>query len=500
MLVIPQGPLGTRAERTDIMGEYDCIIIGAGSGGIGAAIAASRRGLRVLLVEKAPGIGGNAVRGGVHVWEPVAGATGIPFEIYQRLTAHENAVAISSFDRHILWDDEDSPWPGSLKVPDPDRTYANTLQRHGARSMAADEAFCRRVFHSVVFEPRAYVRAVTGMLEEAGCEIRCDTAFASVDVRDGHVRSVKFDDGSTATAHTYFDCTGDALLCRACGCEMMFGQQARGRFDEPDAPENPTSRINGATLVYRVTPAEIAHIEPLPEDIPPDCWWRDRFPSAAFVQYPCTDFNINMLPTFSGEELISLGHDAAMAEAHRRIRAHWHYLQTHYEQFQRYRMSWVAPELGVREGPRVVTEYVLNENDLLAGLTGQSHHDIIAIADHAMDTHGSGGGCGELAEPYGIPCRSLLPEGFDNLLVACRGAGFSSIAASSCRLSRTMMQLGQAAGTVAAIASETVTSASNISTETLRRQLRGDHVQLEWPMSPQLRSHIASTPPRPDAG
>ena len=40
-------------------------------------------------------------------------------------------------------------------------------------------------------------------------------------------------------------------------------------------------------------------------------------------------------------------------------------------------------------------------------------------------------------------------EGFDNLLVAGRGAGFSHIAASSCRLSRTMMSLGHAAGIAA---------------------------------------------------
>ncbi|MFP3903857.1 MAG: FAD-dependent oxidoreductase [Armatimonadota bacterium] len=474
------------------MPEYDCLIIGAGSGGIGAAIAAGRRGLRVLVVEKAPGIGGTAVRAGVHAWEPVAGATGIPFEIYRRLTAHENAVAITSLDRHLLWDDTQPPWPGSLKVPDPDRTYADTLQRHGARSMAQDEGFCRRVFHSVIFEPRPYVRVVEAMLDEAGCDVRCGTAFVSADVRDGHVCSVQLDDGSSISAHTYLDCSADAVVCEACGCEIMFGQQARGRFDEPHAPDNPGTRINGATLVYRVTPAQSPAIEPLPNGVPADCWWRDHFPSAAFNQYPCTDLNINMLPTLSGEELSSLGYEAGMAEARRRIRAHWHDLQTRYELFRRYRMRWIAPELGVREGPRVVTEYVLNENDLLAGLSGQCHNDIIAIADHAMDTHGSGGGCEELAEPYGVPYRCLLPEGFDNLLVACRGAGFSSIAASSCRLSRTMMQLGQAAGIAAAIATERSIPASNISTDTLRGQLHRHQVQLEWPMAARLRAYLSS--------
>jgi len=103
--------------------------------------------------------------------------------------------------------------------------------------------------------------------------------------------------------------------------------------------------------------------------------------------------------------------------------------------------------LGVRESRRVVARYTLTEHDLRAGLSGQAHGDIVAVADHAVDVHGAhGAGCGELAEPYGVPFRCLQPVDCDNLLVPGRAAGFSAIAASSCRLSRTMLQLGVAAG------------------------------------------------------
>lgn len=471
------------------MPDYDCLVIGGGSGGIGAALAAASHGANTLLIEKAPDIGGNAVRGGVHVWEPVAGATGIPFDVYRRLMEINGAVAITSLGRHVLWDDSPLPFPGSEKLPDPDRVWADTLQRHGFRSMAEDEDICRRFLHSVIFEPQMYVRVVRRMLDQVGCEVRCETAAAGARVQNGHVSSLQLDDGSILTASTYIDCTGDAVVCEACGCEMMVGQEGRHRFDEPHAPPEPTDRINGASLIYRVTPTDDPAVEPLPEEIPEDCWWRSRFPSAVFTKYPCTDINVNMLPTLTGEELVSLGRRAVMEEAQRRIRAHWHSLQSTFDEFRGFLMSRVAPQLGVREGPRVVTEYVLDENDLLTGLSGQSHTDIIAIADHAMDTHGYGG-CRELAEPYGIPYRSLRPAAFDNLLVACRGAGFSSIAASSCRLSRTMMQLGQAAGSAAAIAAETETAASEVSIEQLRDMLRSDGVQLQWPMSEKVRSRI----------
>lgn len=37
---------------------YDIVVVGAGPTGIGASISASRLGAKVLLIEKAPSIGG----------------------------------------------------------------------------------------------------------------------------------------------------------------------------------------------------------------------------------------------------------------------------------------------------------------------------------------------------------------------------------------------------------------------------------------------------------
>jgi hypothetical protein len=193
-----------------------------------------------------------------------------------------------------------------------------------------------------------------------------------------------------------------------------------------------------------------------------------------------------MLPTMDGREARSRGAEDAYAACKRRLRAHWHHAQTIFPEFQRYRLSRIAPALGVRDGRRVVGDYVLTEHDLLAGLSGQNHPDVIALADHAMDTHGAEtgrAGCGELDAPYGVPYRCLIPKGFRNLLVACRGASFSSLAASSCRLSRTMMQLGQAAGTAVALAHELDLDLPQVPAGALRDRLRAQHVQLDHSMS-----------------
>ena len=139
---------------------------------------------------------------------------------------------------------------------------------------------------------------------------------------------------------------------------------------------------------------------------------------------------------------------------------------------------------------------MLTENDLLAGIRGQQHDDIICLADHAMDTHGSHTrGIGELSAPYGVPYRCLVPKGQRNLLVACRAASFSSLAASSCRLSRTMMQLGQAAGTAAALAQELKVDLPDVPPAPLRAALRAQHVQLDFPLPDSLHNYLRDEEP-----
>ena len=476
------------------MGDrYDLAVIGAGSGGIGAALAGARAGLSVVLIEEADGIGGTAVRAGVNVWEPSVGGTGIPYEIYRRLKRIPNAVGVCSIGRHCLWPapTESVPFPGGESVIDPTRRYRDTLRRHGARSMREDEAFCREHWHGVVFEPEPYVRVVERMLADTGrCTVMTRAAARDVELDAGHITAVVLDGGRRVESEMFVDSTGDADVAAACGCELMMGQEARDWYQEPHAPAEPTDRINAVTLIYRVTRTDGGGIEPLAPGVASACWWGERFPVASFAQCPCGDRHVNMLPTMAGEEFLQLGYQGAYTEACRRVRAHWHHNQTTFPELRDYRLSWVAPALGVRESRRIVAQYVLSEHDLDGGLSAQRHPDIIAIADHGKDTHGYSGACGELGEPYGVPLRCLVPRGVDNLLVACRAAGFSSIAASSCRLSRTMVQLGQAAGTAAAMAVRWRVPVTDLPTEGLRQNLRDQHVQLDWPTPPELQQHL----------
>ncbi|GAA2304385.1 3-oxosteroid 1-dehydrogenase [Nonomuraea roseoviolacea subsp. roseoviolacea] len=61
--------------------EYDVVVVGAGAAGMTAALTAAKRGLSVVVVEKAPVFGGSAARSGAGIWIPnneVILAAGVP--------------------------------------------------------------------------------------------------------------------------------------------------------------------------------------------------------------------------------------------------------------------------------------------------------------------------------------------------------------------------------------------------------------------------------------
>ncbi len=474
--------------------RYDVVVVGGGSGGIGAALAAARMGRSTLLIERAATLGGTAVRGGVHVWQNGMGGTGIPFDIYRRLKRIPQGVAIVSHGRHgSLQRDRSQPlYPGGEFVLNPSRRYADTLLRHEpADYNLANEAAIRDKWHLVSFDPAAYLQAVHDLLARTQCcTVATGRRFTFVQARDGGIASLHLDDGQIVEADAFIDCTADGALCRACGCEGMLGQEPHDRFGEPSAPPQGGPRINGVTLVFRIGPKDIAGVDPLAPGVSEECWWAESFTWACLTQYPRGDWNVNVLPTMEGEEFLRLGYHAAYPECLRRTRAWWHWFQTAVPEYQRFGITDISPQLGVREGSRVVGEYVLSEHDLRKGLQHQGHDDIIAVADHTMDRHAQGDGGEGHAAPYGIPYRCLVPKGFRNLLIASRGASFSSIAASSCRLCRTVMQLGQAAGTAAAIAVSQGIDLPCVPAASLRDALRRQHVQLDWPMPSDLLRHV----------
>lgn len=405
-------------EATDVVRELraDVCVVGGGSGGIGAAVAAARAGASVLLIEREAMLGGTSTMGYVLNWEPGPGDA-FAAEITERLGNYANGRIIT-------------------RATD----YEGTLTRASNGR--------------VEFEPEPFHEVVMTMLGETGrARVLLNTTFvrAAADADHHRVRwieAVRNGERLRIVARTFVDGTGSGFLCQTVGCEAMLGPDPRSRFDEPSAPEEPKEILNAIELCYRIRRSPNPVRQELPEG-------RKPRKGGAGWPLPSGDLFINTCGGLApGWLLMELGYEDARAELELRARQHWYWCQQ--DRYPEYEFDSFAPMLAIRESHRIMGEYVLREQDVGTHVSQSPHPDIVAIADHPLDTHGAGGGLGQVAAPYGIPYRCLVPKGpWQNLLVACRGAGFGHIAASSCRLSRTIMALGHAAGLAAAESART---------------------------------------------
>src|SRR5687768_6270986 len=80
-LALASGLVRTSPAAADPLGEFDVVVVGAGAAGMTAALAAAKRGLSCVVLEKAPTYGGSAARSGAGIWIPnneIILAAGVP--------------------------------------------------------------------------------------------------------------------------------------------------------------------------------------------------------------------------------------------------------------------------------------------------------------------------------------------------------------------------------------------------------------------------------------
>jgi len=148
-------------------------------------------------------------------------------------------------------------------------------------------------------------------------------------------------------------------------------------------------------------------------------------------------------------------------------------------------------ELYIREGRRMVGDYVVTQADLQ---TSRTKPDSIGLGSYNSDSHnvervampdGSVRNEGDMqvaVQPYQIPYRVMTPrkDQMQNLLVpVCLSA--SHVAYSSLRMEPQFMILGQAAGVAAALAAQGGVPVQDISIARLQRELSKTGAVLDLP-------------------
>lgn len=154
-------------------------------------------------------------------------------------------------------------------------------------------------------------------------------------------------------------------------------------------------------------------------------------------------------------------------------------------------------QLYVREGRRMIGEYVMTQKDIQkGGGVDLTKPDTIGMGSYNSDSHNvqryitadgyirNEGNMEVNVDPYEIPYRMLLPKRAeaDNLLVTCTFSA-SHVAYSTIRMEVQYMIIGEAAGRAAAISVQDNTKVHDIDVTKLQRSLKANDAVLTFTKS-----------------
>ena len=314
------GPHVTWSRSVPVRYEADVAVIGGGIAGVSAACAAARSGAKVVLVERFAVAGGDLTSGGVANFCGQITGQG---EVFDEVISELKA----------------------FNALDPDRP----------------------VFH---YEILALV--LQEMLLKRGVKLLLHTRFVDAAVADGRITEciVCGKSGPEALrAKQFVDTSGEADLTRRAGFATVKGRPQDGlqlpmsmmffvrHVEEKDAqPHLPEGRFDPVRSK---------------EDLPMTSIWPDG-PRGNAVKVK--------IPMFDSSDTESL--TAAEIRARRRIMEVLDYYQR--VEKKPWRLDHCSPIIGIREGARVVGDYILTVDDLRAG---REFDDAIARGTFYLDGH-----------------------------------------------------------------------------------------------------------------
>ncbi|MCC6681030.1 MAG: FAD-dependent oxidoreductase [Phycisphaeraceae bacterium] len=382
----------------------DLVVVGGGIAGSCAAIAASRLGLRVALVQNRPVLGGNASS---EIGLLMAGA--------DRDFKHARETGIvEEIDLANRYHNHEVQWRNSIS----DATLEDLVTK------ANVALYLNTHIHAIETADAGAIHAVIGSQQATE-------------------RIYRFE------APLFVDATGDGCLAVMAGADFMTGTESRDAFDESLAPEKPSKISMGSTLMYRVKDMG----RPMKFNKPQ---WAYSFPKPQDLPVRIRDLDKPQLWIEFGAGLDTIAdHMEIRTELLKILYGVWDHVKNHGDYgAENFVLSWVGSVPGKRESRRVVGDYILTQNDVTHP---KPMADAVAFGGWPIDVHDPKGFYAKnkwtdythLEQLYPIPFRCYYSRNVDNLLLAGRIISATHVAHGSIRLMRTCGVGGQAVGTAA---------------------------------------------------
>lgn len=411
----------------------DVLVVGAGSAGATAAIAAARSGAETLLVDRLGFLGGTS--------------TAVLDTFYAFFTPGRDPRKVVS------------------GIPD---EVVGGLEEEGA-------CFARPNTYGagtgITYDPETLKRVWERLVLESGARVLLHSFVHGVEVKDGRIGAVRlWTKGGEwrVEARCVVDASGDADVCQLAGAPY----------------EGPGERTQSLSTVFRVANVDVERAEALPKQ---ELWalMRAARDSGRYA-LPRIEGSIHRTPqpgvmmalmtrmrnvdATDPEQLT-----AAELEGRRQCHAYFQFLRENVPGYERAVLVSTSPAVGVRESRRILGEAVLTAEDVLGA---RSFPDQIARCGAPIEEHHAGADTRwvylEAGATYGIPYRTLLPREVEGLLVAGRCFSATHDAHASARSMATCMAMGQAAGTAAALAAADGSVPRELDPQALRGRLLAD--------------------------
>jgi hypothetical protein len=435
--------------------EADVIVAGSGPAGIAASIAAARKGLKVILLERFSFLGGMSTQVPIATW-PLNTAIeegeldmpydGILGEIIQKLD-----------EQHCL----------ELKTNLNDGVEAYNPVKGGSEKVATSKWY--------LFDPEELKFLYFNLLHEAGVKIRVNSLIVDTIVNEGQIDAVVVETltrRELIKGKIFIDCTGSAELVVRSGSPVALGAGENDGVPEGIMiPLSTTFRMAGVnTEGLNMTEVEKIYEEHRKKGDPniPVEGLMNQIVCKGVVQiFGTRVFQINPLDPEQAAE--------GEFEQRRQIRDTMRFLKREIPAFKDCQLISTGITMGVIGTRRIRGDYFITYEDIFSG---EKFEDAIATGTYRLEYWEPDGSSYRFHHLpgtwYTIPYRSLLPTGLTNLLVAGSCISGQLLAMGPWAIQPVCFKTGQAAGTAAALCMKLEVSPRQLGVSELQTVLRKD--------------------------
>lgn len=441
--------------------QADLIVTGGGLSGTCCAITAARAGLKVVLVQDRPVLGGNA-SSEVRLW--VLGAT----------------------------------------------SHMGNNNRWARESGVIDEILTENMFrnpegNAVIFDSVLLDKVIA----EPNITLLLNTAVAEVTKADAQtIASVTAFCSQNSTTYElcaplFCDASGDGVVGFLSGAAFRMGAESVDEFGEKFAPSVEYGELLGHSMYFytKDTGKPVRFVSPAYA-------LKDITSIPRFRRFNTKEHGCQLWWIEYGGRLDTV-HDTETIkwELWKIIYGVWNYIKNSgaYPDAENLTLEWVGTIPGKRESRRFEGDYVLRQQDITEQ---RAQEDAVAFGGWSIDLHPADGvfserpGCNQWHSKgiYPIPYRCYYSRNINNLFLAGRIISVSHVAFGSTRVMGTSAYGGQAVGMAAALCKKESLLPREILTRGYIKNLQhalmknGQHIPgFSWRDDKDLVQHAAIT-------